>query len=112
MGVRQSEPANDELYVRVLPADVDSLLAQLPVQFPLISAGHPFPVVLVNGCAADDLRTNFGFCLGVVNAYAMAPGWPWTSYQEHSNYIGAKSQLVKSASHFVHRPSQCSIAFK
>ena len=48
-----------------------SLLAQLPVEFLLISAGHPFPIVLMNRCATNLAGTLFRVCFGLVDAFAM-----------------------------------------
>ena len=41
------------------------------MEFPLIGAGHPFPVVLMNSRATNLLGPLFSFSLGVVKASAV-----------------------------------------
>ena len=52
-----------------------SLLAQLLMEFPFISARHPASVVLVNTGASDFSGPLLGFGLGGVEAFAVAQGW-------------------------------------
>jgi hypothetical protein len=65
------EPANGEPCVLAVKADVGSLLAKLAVEFTLIRAGHPLPVVLMHRLATNLTGTLFRVSFGLVDAFAM-----------------------------------------
>ena len=50
---------------------VGSLLAKLAVEFTLIRAGHPLPVVLMNRLATKLTGTLFCVSFGLVDAFAV-----------------------------------------
>ena len=110
MEARQSGPASDETYVNSFQPGVLSLLAKLPVELSLIRAGHPLPIVLMNGNATDFLCTNFGIGLRDINPSAMSTNRNTCHELEYRN------DTEQSASHLAsessHRPSQWSIALR
>ena len=65
-------------YYRASSSDYDwtlqSLLAQLLMQFPLIRARHPATVVLVNCGATNLISAKHRLGLGVVDTFAMGMG--------------------------------------
>ena len=64
-------PASGESCVLALKVVVGSLLAQLEVEFTLIRAGHPLPVVLMHRLATKVNGTLLGVSLRLVDAFAV-----------------------------------------
>ena len=72
MEQRRLEPANGEPCVLALKVVVGSLLAKLAVEFTLIRAGHPLPVVLMHRLATNLTGLLFCVSFGLVDAFAVS----------------------------------------
>ncbi|QNI61367.1 hypothetical protein SynTAK9802_01069 [Synechococcus sp. TAK9802] len=91
MVLRRSAPANDGcvapfgwLFLSL------SLLAQLLVEFPFISARHPASIVLVNAVATDFSCPLLGFGFGAIEPLPV--GHSWQLVHQQGQYAEAKSR--------------------